>query len=54
MDERYKRRIVEFITEDYLKKFWDDTNCSELQEELKKNHNKRTSPYDLAKQMLER
>ena len=54
MDDRYRRRITEIITDDYLGKFWDDTNCSELQEELKKNHNERTSPYDLAKQMLDR
>ena len=52
MDERYRRKITEIITDDYVGKFWDDTNCSELQEELKKNHHDRTSPYDLAKQML--
>ena len=54
MDERYRRRITEIITNDYVEKFWDDTNSSELQKELKKNHHDRTSPYDLAKQMLER
>ena len=54
MDDRYRRRITEIITSDYVEKFWDDTNSSELQEELKKNHHDRTSPYDLAKQMLER
>ena len=52
MDDRYRRKITEIITDDYVEKFWDDTNCSELQEELKKNHHDRTSPYDLAKQML--
>ena len=40
--------------DEHVEKFWDDTNCSELQEELKKNHHDRISPYDLAKQMLER
>ena len=53
-DDRYRRKITEIITDDYVEKFWDDTNCSELQEELKKNHHDRTSPYILAKQMLER
>ena len=52
MDDRYRRKIMEIITDDYVEKFWDDTNCSDLQEELKKNHHDRTSPYDLAKQML--
>ena len=54
IDERYRRRITEIITDDFVEKFWDDTNSSELQEELKKNHHDRISPYDLAKQMLER
>ena len=53
-DDRYRRKITEIITDDYVEKFWDDTNCSELQKELKKNHHDRTSPYDLAKQMLEK
>jgi LAO/AO transport system kinase len=53
-DDRYRRKITEIITDDYVEKFWDNTNCSELQEELKKNHHDRTSPYDLAKQMLEK
>ena len=35
-------------------KFWDDTNNSVLNEELKKNHQDRTSPHDLAIKMLER
>ncbi len=54
MDDRYRRKIMEIITDDYVEKFWDDTNCSELQEELKKNHHDRISPYDLAKQLLKR
>jgi len=54
MDERYKCRITELITDDYVNKFWDDANRSKLQRELKKNQYDRTSPYDLAKQMLER
>ena len=52
MEERYKQRITEFITDDYVERFWDDTNCLKLQRELKKNHHDRTSPYDLAKQLL--
>ena len=54
MDERYKRRITELITDDYVEKFWNDINCYELQKELKKNHHDRTSPYNFAKQMLEK
>ena len=54
MDERYKRKITELITDDYVEKFWDDANCIELQKELKKNHHNRTSPYDLVKKMLKR
>ena len=52
MEERYRQRITELITDDYVERFWDDTNCLKLQRELKKNHHDRTSPYDLAKQML--
>ena len=52
MEERYRQRITEIITDDYVERFWDDTNCLKLQRELKKNHHDRTSPYDLAKQML--
>ena len=52
MEERYRQRITELITDDYVERFWDDTNCLTLQRELKKNHHDRTSPYDLAKQML--
>ena len=54
MEERYRQRITELITDDYVDRFWDDTNCLTLQRELKKNHHDRTSPYDLAKQMLSR
>ena len=54
MEERYRQRITELITDDYVERFWDDTNCLKLQRELKKNHNDRSSPYDLAKQMLSR
>ena len=52
MEERYRQKITEFIAADYVERFWDDTNCLKLQIELKKNHHDRTSPYDLAKQML--
>ena len=52
MEERYRQRITELITDDYVERFWDDTNCLKLKRELKKNHHDRTSPYDLAKQML--
>ena len=45
---------MEFIAEDYLENFWNDTNISELQKELKKNYHDRMSPYSLAKQMLDR
>ena len=54
MEERYRQRITELITDDYVERFWDDTNCLKLQRELKKNHHDRTSPYDMAKQMLRR
>ena len=54
MEERYKCRITELITDDYIEKFWDDRNHSELQRELKKNHQDRISPYELAKKMLRR
>ena len=54
MEERYRQRITELITDEYVEKFWDDTNCLKLQTELKKHHHDRTSPYDLAKQMLKR
>ena len=54
MDEQYKRRITGLITDDYVEKFWNDINCYELQKELKKNHHDRTSPYNFAKQMLEK
>ena len=52
MEERYTQRITKLITDVYVERFWDDTNCLKLQRELKKNHHDRTSPYDLAKQML--
>ena len=54
MEERYRQRITELITDDYVKRFWDDTNCLTLKKELKKNRHDRTSPYNLAKQMLSR
>ena len=54
MEERYRQWITELITDDYVERFWDDTNCLKLQRELKKNQHHRSSPYDLAKQMLRR
>ncbi len=54
MDERYKYRLTELIKDDYMGKFWNDENISELKRELDKNHLKRLSPYDLANKMLNR
>ena len=54
MDERYKYRLTELIKDDYMGKFWNDENISELKKALDKNHHKRLSPYDLANKMLNR
>ena len=54
MDERYKYRLTELIKDNYMGKFWNDENISELKKELDKNHFKRLSPYDLANKLLNR
>ena len=54
MDERYIYRLTELIKDDYMGKFWNDENISDLKRELDKNLLKRLSPYDLANKMLNR
>lgn len=48
IDIRYKLCISDLITEIYLDNFWNRNNISKLNRELKKEYNKRISPYDLA------
>ena len=54
IDDRYKNRVMKLIADDLMDDFWKDKNHSELNSELEKQHNHRQSPYDLAKQLLEK
>ena len=52
INERYKNRVSDVVTQNYLKSFWNQNNSLKLKKELEKVHHKRISPYQLANQLV--
>ena len=51
--DRYQRRVVTLINEEFQQKFWDKTKISLLESEMKKGQKGKMSPYVLARKLLE-
>ena len=52
-DQRYKKRIFNLIAKYHKDSFWKASNIERLECELKKKFDRRLSPYEFAKKMLD-